>query len=96
MITVSCRFAHSFKTMRTTHPPTPFVVLPHPVQALCSGRGVKIYVPYIRCLDGRVPEAYELLALAEDGVRDVHRSARVRLLENFREDNFHTHFLNAR
>ena len=40
-------------------------------------------------------KTYELWALVEDGVREVHPSARVRLLGDFREDNFHTHFFNA-
>ena len=96
MITVSCRFAHSFKIMRITQPAIPFVFRPHPSQALRSGRGGEIDVPYIRCLGGRVPEAFELWDLAEDGVREVHPSTRVKLLDNFREDTFHTHFFNAR
>ena len=60
--------------MRTPHPVTPFCVPPQPVQALCSGRYGEIDVPYIRCLDGRVPGAYELWDLAEDGVREVPRT----------------------
>ena len=43
-----------------------------------------------------MPEAFELLALAEDGVREVHLSSRVKLLDYFREDTFHTHFFNPR
>ena len=73
-----------------------FVVPLQPVQALRSGRGGKIDVPYIRCLNGRVPEDFELWALAEDGVFEVQPSARVKLLDDFREDTFHTHFFNAR
>ena len=96
MITVSCRFSHSFKIMRIPQPVTPFHDPPQPVQALRSGRGGKIDIPYIRCLDGWVPEAYELWDLTEDGVFEVHPSARVRLLDYFREDTFHTHFFNAR
>ena len=65
MITVSCIFAHSFKIMRIPQPDIPFVVPPHPVQALRSGRGGEIDVPYIRCLDGQVPEAFELWDLTE-------------------------------
>ena len=52
-------------------------------------------VPYIRCLDGWVPKAYELWALDEDGVCEVHPYARVELLSDFTEDTFHTHFFNA-
>ena len=43
-----------------------------------------------------MPECYELWALDKDGVGEVHPYARVRLLSKFREDNFHTHFFNAR
>ena len=82
--------------MRLLQPIIPFRAPPQPVQVLCSGRGGEIDVPYIRCLDGRVPEAYELWALSEDGVYEVHLYARVELLSDFREDNFHTHFFNAR
>ena len=82
--------------MRIPQPVIIFVVPPHPAQDLRSGRGGKINVPYIRCLDGRVLEAYELWALTEDGVGNVHPSARFRLLDDFREDTFHTHFFNAR
>ena len=96
MLAVSCRFAHSFKIIRLPHPIIPFRVPSQPVQVLCSGRGGEIDVPYILCLDGRVPEAFELWALAEDGVREVHPSTRVKLLGDFREDSFHTHLFNAR
>ena len=96
IITVSCRFSHSFKIMRIPQTDIPFVVPPQPVQALRSDRGGKINVPYIRCLNGRVTESYKLWDLAEDGVRKVHLSARVILLDNFRGDTFHTHFFNAR
>ena len=82
--------------MRIPQPVTPFRVSPQPVQSLRSGRGDEINVPYIRCLDGRMPEAYEIWALAEDRVCEVHLSASVRILDDFREDTFHTHFFNAR
>ena len=96
MIMVRCRFDHIFKIIRITQPVIPFRVPLQPVQALRSGRGGEINVPYICCLDSRVPEAYELWALAEDGVREVHSYARVRVLDDFREDTFHTHFFNVR
>ena len=41
-------------------------------------------------------QTYELWALAEDGVCEVHLYARVRLLSEFREDTFQTFFFNAR
>ena len=96
MITVSCRFAHSFKIMRIPQPIIPFYAFPQPVTVIRSGGGDEVEVPYIRCLNGRVTKAFELWALAEDGVREVHPYARVRILSEFREDNFHTHFLNLR
>ena len=43
-----------------------------------------------------MPKAFELWALADDRVSEVHLSARFKLLDDFREDNFHTHFFNAR
>ena len=82
--------------MRLPQNKIPFRAPPQPIQVLCSGRGELIDVPYICCLDGRVPGAYELWDLAEDGVCEVHPYARVRLLSEFREDIFHTHFFNAR
>ena len=96
MITVSCRFYHSFKIIRVPEHIIPFCVPPQPVQFLRSGRGGEIDVPYICCLDGGVPEAYELWALAEDRVHEVHPYARVELLSDLREDTFHNHFFNAR
>ena len=84
MITVSYRFAHSFKIMRIPQTIIPVRAPPQPVTVLCSGSNDKIEVPYIRCLDGRVPECYELWALAEDGVREVHPYARIGLFSEFR------------
>ena len=43
-----------------------------------------------------MPRAFEVWALAEDGVREVHPYARVKILSKFRRDAFHTHFFNAR
>ena len=82
--------------MRVPQPIIPFRAPPQPVQVLRSGRGGKINVPYIRCLDGRVPEAYELWALADNGVWKVHLYTRIDLLYDFKEDIFHTHLFNAR
>ena len=96
MITVSCCFAHSFKIMCVPQPIIPFRAPPQPVIVLRSGSRDKIEVPYIRCLNGRVPESYEIWDLAKDGVREINLYARVRLLSEFREDTFHTHFFNAR
>ena len=47
-----------------------------------------IEVLYIRCLHGQVPNAFELWALADNGVREVHPYARVNIRSEFREDIF--------
>ena len=74
--------------MRIPQPITPFRALPQPITVLRSGSSDKIEVPYIRCLNGWVPKCYEIWALAEDGVREVHLYAMVRLLSKSREDTF--------
>ena len=96
MITVSCRFGHSFKMMRVPQLIIDFRALPQPIYVIRSGRGDEINVPYIRCLDGLVPEAYKPWDISEGGVREVHLYARFRILSDFREDTFHTHFFNLR
>ena len=96
MITVSCRFAHSFKIMRIPQPIIPVRALPQPVTVLWSGSADVIKVPYIRCLNGRVPEAFEHWAIADDGVHKFHLYARVKLRSKFRDDAFQTLFFNAR
>ena len=95
MITVSCLFAHSFKIMRIPQPIIPVRAPPQPVTVIWSGSTVALEVLHIRCLNGRVPKTFEVWALAEDGVREVHPYARVKLLSDFRKYNFHTHFFNA-
>ena len=92
---VSCRFTHSFKIMRIPQPIIPVRAPPQPVTVLWSGSADEIEVAYIRCLHGRVPEAFERWARAEDGVCEVHPYARVKLCSKFRRDAFHTHFFNA-
>ena len=96
MITVNCRFAHIFKIMRIPQTIIPVRAPSQPVTVLWSGRADALEVQYIRCLNGRLPEAFEVWALAEDGVRKVHPYARVKLLSKFRKYTFHTHFFNAR
>ena len=57
------------------HPPQtiiPFRAPPQKVTVLCFGSTDMLEVPYIRCLEIQVPECYELWALAEDRVREVH------------------------
>ena len=96
MITVSCRFAHSFKTMRIPQPIIPFRAPPQPVTVLWSGSADVTKIAYICCLNGWVPEAFEHWNLADDGVRKVLPYDRVKLLSVFREDNFYTFFFNVR
>ena len=72
------------------------VILPRTTQAILSGRGDEIDIAYIRCIDGREPEDFELWALAEDGICEVHLYARVQIRDHFTEDTFYTIFLNAR
>ena len=79
MIKLSYRFAHSFKMMRIPQPIIPVCAPPQPVTVLWYGSADALEVPYIRCLNGRVSEAFEVWALAEDRVIDVHPYARVKL-----------------
>ena len=95
MITVSCHFAHSFLIMHLPQPVIPVRAPPQPVTIIRSGSADVIEVPYIRCFNGRVPEAFEFWALADDGVCEVHPYARVKLRSDFREDNL-PFFFNAR
>ena len=81
--------------MRIPQPIISFSCPPQTITVLCSGSGEEIEVTYIRCLNGWVPKCYELWALAEDVVFVFNPLARVELLSEFREDNFHTHFYNS-
>ena len=65
--------------MRIPQPIIPVRSPPQPVTVIWSGSADVLKVPYIRCLDGRVPEAFEVWDLAEDGVREVHLYARVKI-----------------
>ena len=96
MITVICLFAHSFEIIHIPQPIIPVRAPPQPVTVLWSGSADVIKVLYICCLNGWVPEAFELWALADDGVREVHPYARIKLRFDFREDTFQTFFFNAR
>ena len=69
-------------------PITPFHAPPQPVTVLWSRSADVIEVPYILCLNGQVPEAFELWALADNGVREFHPYDKVKLLSQFREDTF--------
>ena len=96
MITVSCRFAHSFKIIRIPQHIIPVRAPPQPVTILRSGSTDMLEFPYILCLNGWVPEAFELWALTDDRVSDVHPCARVNICSEFREDTFQTFFFIAR
>ena len=69
---------------------------PQPVTVLWSGSADVFEVPYIRCLRGRVPEAFEVWALAKDGFRKVNPYARFSLCSESRKNTFHNHFFNER
>ena len=49
-------------------------------------------VSYIVCLNGRVPETYEVWRLNRDGVCEVHPTARVKLFTLFDENSFRSTF----
>ena len=49
-------------------------------------------VRYIVCINGRVPEKYEIWCLNESGVREVHPTSRIKLLDVFVEDTFQSIF----
>ena len=65
--------------MRITQPIIPVRAPPQNVTFLSSGSAGVIEVPYFRCLHGRVPEAFELWDLTDDGVCEVRPYARVKL-----------------
>ena len=97
MFTVSYLFAYSLNIMHMRHPIVPVRAPPYNVRVLYSGSNDTIkQVPYIICCNGRVPEMYELWDLNDQGVREVHPFARVRLFNNFREDDFKTFFFYLR
>ena len=82
--------------MRTPQPITPVRAPPQPVTVLQYGSADVIKVLYIRCLNGWVPEDFELWDLADDGVYKFHPYAIVKLRSEFSEDTFQTFFFNSR
>ena len=90
MITVCYRFAHCFKIMCIPQPRWTEVILLRPSQYFRSSREGEIEVAYIRCIDGREPEAFELWAFVEDGIREVRPYAWVQISDNFTEDTFYS------
>ena len=95
MIKVSCRFAHSFKFMRMPQPTIPICDPLQLVAVIWSVSADAIEVLYIRCHNGRVPEVFELWALADDKVCEVQPYAIFMIFSDFREDTFQTFFFNA-
>ena len=98
MFAISYRFSYSFNiVMRMRHPIVPVRGLPDPVWVFyyVSDNTIDL-VSYIVCLHRWVPERYELWSLNASGVCEVHPFARVRLLDDFREDTFKTFFFNSR
>ena len=78
MFTVSYLFAYSFNIEHMRHNIVPVCAPPDSVRVLYSGSDNTIdQVPYILCLNGRVPEMYERWALNASGVSEVHLFARV-------------------
>ena len=60
---------------------------PDPVFVRYTSSNVGV-VRYIVCINGRVPEKYELWHLNGAGVREVLPTARIKLLDVFAEDTF--------
>ena len=95
MFAVSYLFAYSFNIIRMPRPIVPVGAPPDPVRVLYSGSNDTIeQVPYIVCLNGRVPKMYELWILNAQVVIEVRPFAQVRLFDYFREDTFNTLFFN--
>ena len=68
---------------------------PQPFTVLWSGSSDVIEILYICCLNGQVPEAFEIWALADDGVCEDQPCTRVKLFSEFMEDTFQTFFFNS-
>ena len=69
---------------------------PDPVLVSYAGSDVAApSVSYIVCLNGQVPERYEVWSLNRDGVREVHTNARVKLFTLFDENTFRSTFYDS-
>ena len=53
-------------------------------------------VSYILCINGRVPERYEVWCLNRHRVREVHLTARVKIFTLFDENTFRSTFYDSR
>ena len=63
--------------------------LPYPIFVRYPGSdAADSLINYIVCLNGWVPEKYELWSLNAQGVREVHPFSRVKLFDDFAEDTF--------
>ena len=70
---------------------------PDPVLVSYTGRNAAApSISYIVCLNGWVPERYEVWRLNWDGVREVHPTARVKLFTLFDENTFRSTFNDSR
>ena len=71
--------------------------LPDPIFVRYTGSDAAASsIAYIVCLNGRVTERYKLWSLNAQGVCEVHPIARVKLFDDFAEDNFRSNFINSR
>ena len=95
MITVCCRFTHSFKIM-PRHKLVCFEAPHSTVQILISGRGGEVDPWFTRCIEGHKTDIYELWTLSDDVICEVHPYARVQISNNIIGETFHTHFFNAK
>ena len=76
MIAVSCLLACNFNIMRIRHHIVPVCAPPDSVRVLYPGSDDIIeQVPYIVCLNERVPEMYKFWDLNDQGVCEVHTFA---------------------
>ena len=76
-------------------PIVPVRAPPDPVRVIYSVSDDTIeQVTYIVCIHGWVLEISELWRINTSGVREVHLFYRVRLLDNFRKENFQTFSFN--
>ena len=82
--------------MHRRRPNVPVRGSPDPILVHYSGSDDSIdRVTYILCMNGRVPERYELWSLNAQGVHEVHLFAQIWLLDYFRADTFQTTFFNS-
>ena len=71
--------------------------LPDPIFVCNPGSDVAAsLITYIVCLNGRVPERYEVWSLNAQGVREVHPISGVKPFDDFTEDTFRSTFFNSR